>query len=175
MNALREPGAVNNALFELIAPLGWNPIGLTGDFRAYGKGVPTPVPTWARSMESTIADLTLRMPQRFSYLRRDAPTESTMKISEAAAASGCHLETIRYYERSGRPCAPVFRPYCSPSLDDDRLAPGSYLVGITHPSPGSYLVGQDSEFKSRFHHAMVDEVCANLPAFKEGHHDLEIR
>ena len=24
-----------------------------------------------------------------------------MKISEAAAASGCHLETIRYYERSG--------------------------------------------------------------------------
>lgn len=24
-----------------------------------------------------------------------------MRISEAAAASGCHLETIRYYERSG--------------------------------------------------------------------------
>lgn len=24
-----------------------------------------------------------------------------MKISEAAAASGCHLETIRYYEREG--------------------------------------------------------------------------
>ena len=24
-----------------------------------------------------------------------------MKISEAAAASGCHLETIRYYERVG--------------------------------------------------------------------------
>ena len=24
-----------------------------------------------------------------------------MKISEAASASGCHLETIRYYERIG--------------------------------------------------------------------------
>ena len=33
-----------------------------------------------------------------------AATESSqirMKISEAAAASGCHLETIRYYERMG--------------------------------------------------------------------------
>ncbi|WP_302675382.1 MerR family DNA-binding transcriptional regulator, partial [Stenotrophomonas sp. GbtcB23] len=33
-----------------------------------------------------------------------ATTESSvlrMKISEAADASGCHLETIRYYERTG--------------------------------------------------------------------------
>jgi MerR family mercuric resistance operon transcriptional regulator len=30
-----------------------------------------------------------------------------MKISEAAAASGCHLETIRYYERSGLIPAPA--------------------------------------------------------------------
>ena len=28
-------------------------------------------------------------------------TGSSMKIGEAAAASGCHLETIRYYERIG--------------------------------------------------------------------------
>jgi len=28
-------------------------------------------------------------------------TGSSMKISEAAAASGCHYETIRYYERIG--------------------------------------------------------------------------
>ena len=30
-----------------------------------------------------------------------------MKISEAATASGCHLETIRYYERSGLMPAPA--------------------------------------------------------------------
>lgn len=30
-----------------------------------------------------------------------------MKISEAAAASGCHLETIRYYERTGLMPAPA--------------------------------------------------------------------
>lgn len=30
-----------------------------------------------------------------------------MKISDAAAASGCHLETIRYYERSGLMPAPA--------------------------------------------------------------------
>ena len=30
-----------------------------------------------------------------------------MKISSAAAASGCHLETIRYYERIGLLTAPV--------------------------------------------------------------------
>lgn len=30
-----------------------------------------------------------------------------MKISEAAAASGCHLETVRYYERVGLMPAPA--------------------------------------------------------------------
>ena len=30
-----------------------------------------------------------------------------IKISEAAAASGCHLETIRYYERIGLLAAPL--------------------------------------------------------------------
>jgi len=34
-------------------------------------------------------------------LKPVATTGSSMKISEAAAASGCHLETIRYYERVG--------------------------------------------------------------------------
>jgi MerR family mercuric resistance operon transcriptional regulator len=34
-------------------------------------------------------------------LRPVATTGSSMRISEAAAASGCHLETIRYYERLG--------------------------------------------------------------------------
>ncbi|GAB2507635.1 helix-turn-helix domain-containing protein [Pseudoxanthomonas sangjuensis] len=47
-----------------------------------------------------------------------------MKISEAAAASGCHLETIRYYERSGLMPAPArtasgYREY-SP-IEVDRL------------------------------------------------------
>jgi MerR family transcriptional regulator, mercuric resistance operon regulatory protein len=34
-------------------------------------------------------------------LKPVAATGSIMKISEAATASGCNLETIRYYERAG--------------------------------------------------------------------------
>ena len=45
-----------------------------------------------------------------------------MKISDAAAASGCHLETIRYYERLGLVPAPTrtgngYRVYCSAEVD----------------------------------------------------------
>lgn len=45
-----------------------------------------------------------------------------MKISEAAAASGCHLETIRYYERIGlmpRPDRQVngYRTYTPAEVD----------------------------------------------------------
>jgi MerR family transcriptional regulator, mercuric resistance operon regulatory protein len=37
-------------------------------------------------------------------------TGSSMNISEAAAASGCHFETIRYYERIGLIAKPGRRP-----------------------------------------------------------------
>ena len=45
-----------------------------------------------------------------------------MKISEAAAASGCHLETIRYYERSGLMPSPArtasgYREYSTAEVD----------------------------------------------------------
>ena len=45
-----------------------------------------------------------------SIIKSVATTESSgmrMKISDAAAASGCHLETIRYYERIGLMPAPA--------------------------------------------------------------------
>jgi len=37
-------------------------------------------------------------------------TGSSMKISEAATASGCHYETVRYYERIGLVTKPPRRP-----------------------------------------------------------------
>jgi len=45
-----------------------------------------------------------------------------MKISDAAAASGCHLETIRYYERLGLVPAPTrtsngYRVYSQAEVD----------------------------------------------------------
>lgn len=45
-----------------------------------------------------------------------------MKISEAATASGCHIETIRYYERIGMLPLPErtrggYRDYAAPEVD----------------------------------------------------------
>jgi hypothetical protein len=59
VNALRERRAVNDALLGHIAPLGWNHIGLTGDYnwhanKRVAKGGFRPLRR-ARSMESTVA------------------------------------------------------------------------------------------------------------------------
>ena len=59
VNALRERGAVNDALLGHIAPLGWNHIGLTGDYnwhanKRVAKGGFRPLRR-VRSMESTVA------------------------------------------------------------------------------------------------------------------------
>jgi hypothetical protein len=59
INALRERGAVNDALLGHIAPLGWNHIGLTGDYnwhankRVAKRGFR--LLRRVRSMESTVA------------------------------------------------------------------------------------------------------------------------
>jgi TnpA family transposase len=59
VNALRERGAVNDALLGHIAPLGWNHIGLTGDYnwhanKRVAKGGFRPLRR-VRTMESTVA------------------------------------------------------------------------------------------------------------------------
>ena len=59
LNALRERGTVNDALLGHIAPLGWNHIGLTGDYnwhanKRVAKGGFRPLRR-VRSMESTVA------------------------------------------------------------------------------------------------------------------------
>jgi hypothetical protein len=59
VNALRERGAVNDALLGHIAPLGWNHIGLTGDYnwhanKRVAKGGFRPLRR-VRSTESTVA------------------------------------------------------------------------------------------------------------------------
>jgi hypothetical protein len=59
VNALRERDAVNDALLGQIAPLGWNHIGLTGDYnwhanKRVAKGGFRPLRR-VRSMESTVA------------------------------------------------------------------------------------------------------------------------
>ena len=45
-----------------------------------------------------------------------------MKISEAATASGCHLETIRYYERIGLLPGPVRTGNCYRVYDQHDVA-----------------------------------------------------
>ena len=59
VNALRERGTVNDALLGHLAPLGWNHIGLTGDYnwhanKRVAKGGFRPLRR-VRSMESTVA------------------------------------------------------------------------------------------------------------------------
>lgn len=59
-----------------------------------------------------------------------------MKISEAAAASGCHLETIRYYERVGlmpkpRRTASGYREYRDDEVDRLRFITRSRDLGFS--------------------------------------------
>lgn len=67
-----------------------------------------------------------------------------MKISEAAAASGCHLETIRYYERIGlmRPphrTASGYRAYRPEEVDRLRFITRSRELGFSLEQIGSLL------------------------------------
>jgi MerR family mercuric resistance operon transcriptional regulator len=60
--------------------------------------------TWVASIwhpQSLIGSLRLSGRPKREMLNPVVTTGSSMKIGEAAAASGCHLETIRYYERIG--------------------------------------------------------------------------
>lgn len=59
-----------------------------------------------------------------------------MKISEAAAASGCHLETIRYYERIGLMPNPGrtgsgYRAYASQDVERLRFIARGRDLGFT--------------------------------------------
>ena len=59
-----------------------------------------------------------------------------MKISEAAASSGCHLETIRYYERVGlmpkpRRTASGYREYRDDEVDRLRFITRSRDLGFS--------------------------------------------
>ncbi len=59
-----------------------------------------------------------------------------MKISEAAASSGCHLETIRYYERVGlmpkpRRTASGYRAYRDEEVDRLRFITRSRDLGFS--------------------------------------------
>lgn len=59
-----------------------------------------------------------------------------MKISEAAASSGCHLETIRYYERVGlmpkpRRTASGYRAYRDEEVDRLRFITHSRDLGFS--------------------------------------------
>ena len=59
-----------------------------------------------------------------------------LKISEAAAASGCHLETIRYYERSGLMPAPArtasgYREYSPTEVDRLRFISRGRELGFS--------------------------------------------
>ena len=59
-----------------------------------------------------------------------------MKISEAAAASGCHLETIRYYEREGLIPPPArarngYRSYTSDEIERLRFISRGRELGFS--------------------------------------------
>ncbi len=59
-----------------------------------------------------------------------------MKISDAAAASGCHLETIRYYERVGLMPSPArtgsgYRAYAPADIDRLRFISRGRELGFS--------------------------------------------
>lgn len=67
-----------------------------------------------------------------------------MKIGEAAAASGCHLETVRYYERIGLLPAPPrtsggYRDYRPADVDRLRFVSRGRDLGFSLPEIRSLL------------------------------------
>lgn len=69
-------------------------------------------------------------------LKPVATTGSSMKIGEAASESGCHLETIRYYERVGllpRPkrLANGYRQYTRAEVDRLRFIARARELGFS--------------------------------------------
>ena len=73
-----------------------------------------------------------------------------MKISEAAAASGCHLETIRYYERIGLLPSPErtasgYRAYTPGDLDRLRFIARGRDLGFSLEEIRSLLQLSDGE------------------------------
>ena len=73
-----------------------------------------------------------------------------MKISEAAAASGCHLETIRYYERIGLLPSPErtasgYRAYTAGDIDRLRFIARGRDLGLSLEEIRSLLQLSDGE------------------------------
>jgi len=67
-----------------------------------------------------------------------------MRISKAATASGCHLETIRYYERIGLVPAPArtrsgYRSYGEDAVDRLRFVTRGRELGFSLEEIGSLL------------------------------------
>ena len=77
-----------------------------------------------------------------------------MKISEAAAARGCHLETIRYYERSGLMPAPArtasgYREYSPTEVDRLRFISRGRELGFSLEEIRSLLSLDDALLRYR--------------------------
>ena len=73
-----------------------------------------------------------------------------MKISEAATASGCHLETIRYYERIGLLPSPErtasgYRAYTAGDIDRLRFIARGRDLGFSLEEIRSLLQLSDGE------------------------------
>ena len=69
-------------------------------------------------------------------LKSVATTGSTMKIGEVSASSGCHIETIRYYERIGLMTAPDrtasgYRQYRDTDIDRLRFITRGRALGFS--------------------------------------------
>lgn len=84
-----------------------------------------------------------------------------MKISEAAAASGCHYETVRYYERIGLLTKPERRPngyrhYTARQLGQLRFIARSRELGFSLDEIRTLLTLSDEGDRSC---AEVDELA----------------
>lgn len=78
-----------------------------------------------------------------------------MKISEAAIASGCHLETIRYYERIGLMSSPGrtssgYRAFCNSDVERLRFITRGRNLGFSLDEIRSLLrLAQDPALSCR--------------------------
>ena len=97
-----------------------------------------------------------------------------MKISEAATASGCHLETIRYYERSGLMPAPArtasgYREYSPVEVDRLRFISRGRELGFSLEEIRSLLSLRDSpQDQCESVNALVDEHIQHVKARIDG-------